>query len=82
MSNHIYNAMGTMLITLGVFFITFMVAFGASVFIHDNNIGGILGSAFGTAILIAGITYGVLNYLYPKGIAIMGGYSTESSSSI
>jgi hypothetical protein len=49
----------------------------------NNNPGAVAGSTIGTSVIIAGIIYGVLNYLYPKGLSLFGGgdYSSSESSS-
>ena len=39
----------------------------------NNNPGAVTGSTIGTSVVIGGIIYGVLNYLYPTGLSLFGG---------
>jgi hypothetical protein len=69
------------------FIISLMVtAIGSALIIPDSNNkpGIVTGSIIGTSVVIGGIIYGALNYLYPTGLSLFGGgdYSSESSSSI
>jgi hypothetical protein len=70
------------LVTAFVFFITFFVSFGVALFIIPdvhNNPGGFIGSIIGTIVVVTGITYVLLNQMYPLGYILMGGGDFSSS---
>jgi hypothetical protein len=74
--------LGNNLVTALVFIGTIFISFGGALFIipdANNNIGGFIGSIIGTTVVVTGITYVLLNQMYPRGYISMGGGDFSSS---